>query len=101
MANFDGLEPSVKIRYQFRKLKNSFLSKVYILFESLPLLDPEFKLKMCWDILISLLRVYLMFTIPFILAFEHLETTLDDYLFLSSWALIIDLLLRFITIYYD
>ncbi|CAD8074510.1 unnamed protein product [Paramecium sonneborni] len=91
----------VRLRYRYRQGLVNCQQKILYLFEQIPLIDPSFKIKIIWDLLLNIFRIYLMYIIPIIITFEQLIEDYDNIIIISQIVFIIDLLLRNITIYYD
>ncbi|CAD8145482.1 unnamed protein product [Paramecium pentaurelia] len=91
----------VRMRYRYRQCLTNFKQKIFYLFEQIPLIDPSFKIKIIWDLLLNCFRIYLIYIIPIIITFEQLIENYDLIIIISQTVFAIDLLLRNITIYYD
>ncbi|CAD8145415.1 unnamed protein product [Paramecium octaurelia] len=99
--SLDEVDFFVRLRYRYRQGLENFQQKMLYLFEQIPLIDPSYKIKIIWDLLLNVFRIYLMYIIPIIITFEQLIEDYDYIIIVSQIVFAIDLLLRNITIYYD
>ncbi|CAD8052274.1 unnamed protein product [Paramecium sonneborni] len=93
-----------KLTRKWRELKKSkFAQKIAKSIKFIPIINPNNDLKLIWDIFLAFIRFYLLFVIPYETAFNNklLYTQLLWTLQVSTALLIFDIILNFITSFYE
>ncbi|CAD8121306.1 unnamed protein product [Paramecium sonneborni] len=94
----------LQIRLKIRTWKNSIVNKFSGCFSQLynyiPLIEPNNTIKLIWDFLLCLIRIYLIIWSPIIISFPFLQNDHANYFLISCMFLVFDLVIRNFTIYF-
>ncbi|CAD8165350.1 unnamed protein product [Paramecium pentaurelia] len=94
----------LQIRLKLRTWKNGIVNKLSGCFSQLynyiPLIEPNNIMKLIWDFLLCLIRIYLIIWSPIIISFPFLQNDHSNYFLISCVFLAFDLLIRNFTIYF-
>ncbi|CAK85696.1 unnamed protein product (macronuclear) [Paramecium tetraurelia] len=101
--NLRAIDFQFRWRLQLRKFKKRLFEYLHYQYQQIPLIEPESQKLFIWDILLNIIRIYLIISIPIIMVFQNqqLESKNRIMILFSSVLLLLDLFLRCITIVYD
>ncbi|CAD8090681.1 unnamed protein product [Paramecium sonneborni] len=91
-----------EIKEQIRKIQNQFLNQMTSIVKKIPIIQPESRLKMIWDLVASFFRILLVILVPLEIAFQPC-ILFTDFIVLTAVILLIlqvDFLIRINTLSY-
>ncbi|CAD8092518.1 unnamed protein product [Paramecium sonneborni] len=101
--NLGAIDFQFRWRLHFRKLKKRLLEYLAYQYQLIPLIEPESQKLFFWEILLNIIRIYLIIWVPIIIVFQNQQLEFNNgiMILISSILIFIDLFLRCITIVYD